>query len=316
MQRIVRQTLQAVIRLWLTLIVGVIVFIISNILVIALGSTTQQAVMISTLTMVVSFVIREQVLTPAQDLTLLAVPSLRRRRLTTVLKVVQPLIPGLELEWRYGPFGGPNWCALRPGDSPRQRGVEPTCSFTVASELSLSLEGFQSGVPVSLRVVRPDGEVLDYSVTIGLDGRGNWDLAIHSGNPVGKYRVTAAQGALVASGVIVVQRPGTPRVFVEPRDAPRGSTLTVSLAGFPPNQRVPIFLYRFASWSPVRTFRFLNAEVPPVTVDRYGEAIFHLTTALDDPEGWYLIHTQPHAQGGPEFEYRTFVLGSVGIQSG
>jgi hypothetical protein len=189
----------------------------------------------------------------------------------------------------------------------------------ILESLRLCFIDFAPNQPVAVQITRPDGSSLwQGDVTTDDVGTSAWQGTILPGEPLGAYTVTAIQHApadaalpelliLTDTTYIVTTQherratatlevvPAARRwLKVEPNSTPPGTTLQVYLAGYAPEQSVPVYLYR-ASESPlVWTYA---AVLPPVQIDGRGEARFSLDIQPDDPPGRYAVHTNPAATG-------------------
>jgi hypothetical protein len=220
------------------------------------------------------------------------------------------------LGW-YGGFGGPGvYCLLSPSAGLymhqwRDGESETTgCALSVNNDLILRLEEFAPGPDPIVEVRRPDG-----STTVLADpNEDGGSLTIQLGDPFGEYTVTASQGTRTASGTFTVQ-PGLERItrvlpntgasnIMGSAAGPPGSTFRITMAGFEPHQVVRLRLYRSVGRG---TYRFAT-YLEPVRVNERGEASQALSTAVDDPEGEYVVATEPESLSGPHRGWRTFQI--------
>jgi hypothetical protein len=173
------------------------------------------------------------------------------------------------------------------------------CS-TIPSFCTVCLLKFQPNQDVELHVLGPEGPVFE-KVPVHPDSNGaaEWATLISPLWASGEYRVHAVQaGSLRASATFTIQEPTAPRILVLPQDGPPGQTFVVVMAGFQPDQRVPLHLYRNDAQ---KGWVYLTS-LPPAQMDERGQNILYsVSTQPGDPEGDYLVLTVPESVGGNTF---------------
>jgi len=154
--------------------------------------------------------------------------------------------------------------------------------------------GFSKERPVGVTVRRPDGREVSRRVPF------NKGYGLHPlpwvplpGDPLGRYDVSASQGATTAKAGFYVRRAPAPRVFVLEFYVPPGSPVPIVLAGFEPRQRVRLNLYRGRGDSSSR-FSYLTSITVPT--DERGEALYRFTTDPNASPARYLVRFNKLAQ--------------------
>lgn len=201
------------------------------------------------------------------------------------------------------------WCTLRV-DGRLMASETVPCEVVLNTQLSffgvggrdeadaLEALGWRRDQPVTYEITRPDGSHLAQTP----DEAGNPSWSIVLGSPLGRYAVTARQGAHKLTGTFLVSArtqpsPSTwavaPLVRVLPRYGPPGTRFRVALAGFDPRQVIRLHLYRGVyGGNP-----FYKTTLGSVEADDRGEATYDLVTRTEDPDGDFLVVTDPRSNG-------------------
>ena len=154
--------------------------------------------------------------------------------------------------------------------------------------------GFAPGRPIEVTVRRPDGREIDARLTSeGQFAPGTLPWESLPRDPVGRYSVTARQGATSANSSFDVQRASAPRLreienFVAP-----GKPVRLGFAGFQPREEVRFHLYRERRPGSGR-FSYLTSMT--ARMDENGEAIHEIATDPASPPVYYLARVTDKAQ--------------------
>ena len=207
------------------------------------------------------------------------------------------------LEWAGGGAGNSGTACWFGTDgsltmsSPRLDGPpEIPCAVAVNDNLRIWSGDAAGGLiveltPPALRIRRPDGQMLDQ--VPDEDGDPIWWIGL--GSPLGQYAVTVRHGdrEFVGSFAVTLREeaadPVYPIMRVWPRIGPPGTQFRVTLAGFAPRQEVPLYVYLGRRGS---NPTFLSS-LATVRVDDRGEATYAVPTRATDPEGLYLLVSDP-----------------------
>src|SRR5581483_8618712 len=216
------------------------------------------------------------------------------------------------------PHTSPRRAAGRAGRPSRAwrgaaRGLPVAAAMLVASgaalgagagePLGLRFPGLAPGRDLAVQVTPPGGAPQQATVPTGADGLAQWDWISQPGDPLGAYVVSATQDDRQVSGVFVVRQTTSPQVmtlldggpasarYSAPTAVP-GGAFRVVLSGFAPGQPVPLRLYRVFGGTAL-----FAADLGAVPADERGAASYTLRTAAGDPEGDYLVVTEPRVTG-------------------
>ena len=184
-------------------------------------------------------------------------------------------------------------CWVSPGET-------ADCEVVIPGGVAWHFSGFDPDSEVDVVVQRADGSrvarrvPLEPSTYNPAYSFGEWEWAVLPGDPAGIYTITATGRARQVSRQLVVNPPlARPRSYVYPSQAPAGSTFTIALTGFAPNQLVDLDLFRSSDCrAPGGTFLFAS-RLKQLRVNARGEAVDALRTFAQDPACRYAIETQP-----------------------
>src|SRR5581483_5761096 len=194
------------------------------------------------------------------------------------------------------------WCSLGPGGVTNAEGASD-CAVGAGAPLGLRFPGLAPGRDLAVQVTPPGGAPQQATVPTGADGLAQWDWISQPGDPLGAYVVSATQDDRQVSGVFVVRQTTSPQVmtlldggpasarYSAPTAVP-GGAFRVVLSGFAPGQPVPLRLYRVFGGTAL-----FAADLGAVPADERGAASYTLRTAAGDPEGDYLVVTEPRVTG-------------------
>lgn len=149
--------------------------------------------------------------------------------------------------------------------------------------------GFAKGLPVEVVVQRPDGR--EVARRVPRPRRGNvhmlsWDPA--PGDPLGRYGVTARQGAMTAGANFYVRRSSVPRLRVDGDFVQPGDAVHVFLAGFAARETVLLHLYRARGEQ--GNYSYLTSVA--AQTDERGEVVKELPSDRRDAPGGYLVRVR------------------------
>ena len=190
------------------------------------------------------------------------------------------------------------WCSFGPSGVTNRDGASD-CTVVAGALLSLRFPGLTPGSDLTVQVAPPGGAPKQAAVRAGSDGTGQWDWISQPTDPLGAYLVSATQGDRQVSGVFVERQATSPQImtlldgapasplYATPTGAP-GSAFRVVLSGFAPSQPVPLRLYRAVGG----TYLFA-ADLGAVPTNDGGTATYTLRTTAGDPEGTYLVVSEP-----------------------
>ncbi len=221
------------------------------------------------------------------------------------VRELSPIRGSVQTQYAYGQFGGSAWCELSPLHPILGYEQLPGCEAEIASKTTLVFRDFRPLELVSLEILRSDGEAILATVSTDDGGTAEWELVPPPGAPVGEYRVKAMQADLVAAGWVLVNAPTSPRLLVLPTELRPGERFRLWFAGFPATTAIPIRVYGFRTNDPITTFVLIGELVETAMTDARGEAVVDIQTRPGDLPGWYLIQTDPEAQGGLAYLDRT-----------
>jgi hypothetical protein len=235
-----------------------------------------------------------------------------------------------------GGMGGPG-CWLNLSVTGRQDfGTTAECTVNVLTQVTVNMFDFATDGAIDVELVGPDGTTRRTLTADSPDGsigsRGGmplevnrqvlgrnetavfWSGAGELGSPVGRYELRATQGSNRLTAVVMVRTDYQPEIRTqEPAEGPPGTTYRFAVAGLPPNQRVPMHLYRDIY---IQTAWYVT-ELPPVQTNGRGEAVYNLRSAADDPPGFYYVvpgtatAEQPAISGTDSAKFRLLAPGSA-----
>lgn len=185
-----------------------------------------------------------------------------------------------------------NFCVASPDGEPQPRVDAGYNSVEIATESPICFLGFAPNQDIEAQVTLPDGNVRRNQIPADDSGIGEWSWTSLPGDSIGVYEVTATQGTCVATDTFTVSEPTGLRILVLPQSGPPGTTFQIALAGFQPGQRVSLRLYREEDLQ----YRY-TTTLTQVEMDERGQTIYALNTLPDDPEGNYLVVTEPSVAG-------------------
>jgi hypothetical protein len=196
---------------------------------------------------------------------------------------------GVAAQLSYFRGGGGVCVPERRNDQPRI--VMYNVQQEIATRSPICFMGLAYDQDIDARVMLPDGTMRQKRIAGELCCH-SWDWESLPGDPLGEYIISARQGRIQVTGTFTIIAATAPRILVLPPYAPAGTTFRIALAGFPPQQRVPLHLYRVGGetcqeppcWS-------YASALPPAQMDEHGETIYSLSTQPDDPRGGYLVDT-------------------------
>src|SRR4051794_25816368 len=193
-------------------------------------------------------------------------------------------------------------CSFGPSGVTNREGTSD-CTVGAGGVLSLQFPGLAPGRDLTVQVTPPGGAPQQATVRTGADGLGRWDWISQPTDPLGAYTVSATLDDRQVSGVFVVRPATSPQiltlldggpagaVYGAPLGAP-GTAFRILLSGFAPGQSVPLRLYRMFG----DTDLFV-ADLGTVAANDRGVATYTLHTAAGNPEGDYLVVSEPRVAG-------------------
>jgi hypothetical protein len=190
------------------------------------------------------------------------------------------------------------WCSFGPNGVTNREGASD-CAVAAGAPFGLRFPGLTPNGELAVQVTPPGGAPRQAMVRANGDGLGQWDWISQPSDPLGAYVVDATQDGRRVSGVFVVRQPTSPQILALPDSGPAspiygpptgaaGTAFRVVLSGFAPGQLVPLRLYRAVGG----TYLFA-ADLGAVPTDDRGAATYLLRTAAGDPEGTYLVISEP-----------------------
>ena len=165
---------------------------------------------------------------------------------------------------------------------------------SIPSEYIVCLWGFSPNKPIEISVTGPNGTVEQEQIP---DAQAPWRGHVILGNPTGTYTVVARQvvppvgltrGILRQATIsFSVVRATRQSILVVPKEGIPGTTFQVHVAGFSPDERVPLHVYRLIGTTD-RRWEYVTT-IPAAAVNRQGEAIRNIRTQRGDPPGRYIV---------------------------
>ncbi|MBN1486842.1 MAG: hypothetical protein JW981_04320 [Anaerolineae bacterium] len=170
-------------------------------------------------------------------------------------------------------------------------GENELTSTEILRKFTVCFVEFTPNSEVLIQVTKPNGEVAETgTISTDASGEGWWDYRILSGEPLGIYKITLAQGNSRTEGAIEIVPATYPRmILLSPRDGSPGDSFLFSFAGFQPNQS--LYLWHEVNYSEGWIYW---TTLPQPAVDERGEGIYTLHTLPNDPTGCYMVSTDGH----------------------
>jgi hypothetical protein len=177
---------------------------------------------------------------------------------------------------------------------------DPTPHITLPDPVEMLLSfricfiGFDPTQEIDGSIQASDGTVVasDEVPIIQLSGTGTWRLTVYPEDPIvpnETYTVTGTQGAATVATLPLVVSSSERRIAVKPPfSGPAGSTFSVALAGFDPQESVPLYLYSCQGAGAIQTCTFVR-DLPLVQMDENGQGLFSVPTSPEDPPGGYAV---------------------------
>jgi hypothetical protein len=190
------------------------------------------------------------------------------------------------------------WCTFTSNGVTNRDGTSD-CAVSAGAPLSLQFPGLTPAADLTVQVTPTGGAPRQATVRTNADGLAAWDWISLPDDPLGAYVVSATQGERQVSGVFVVRQATSPQImalldggplpptYSAPTGAP-GTAFRIVLSGFAPGQAVPLRVYRALGG----TYLFV-ADLGAIATDGRGAATYTLRTAAGDPEGDYLLVSEP-----------------------
>lgn len=174
------------------------------------------------------------------------------------------------------------------------------CS-TVPSRCTVCFLDFDPNQDIMFHLFGPEGEL--FQSRVSPDDGGDAEQVVWLTGAAyregAQYQVDAVQsGTVRARATFSVQE--APTIRLTRSQVRPGVPVEVILTGFQPGQRVPLHLYR----RDLRRWVYLTS-LPPAQMDERGEnPHYTVNTQPGDPEGTYLLVTEPSSVGDAEFRVR------------
>lgn len=202
--------------------------------------------------------------------------------------------------------------SLKPVIVPFDELIENT--IRVNSMYLLCFHEFAPSEPLEVQLVSPNGQKHREQIKIDDGGNGEWSWLVLPGSPIGKYTITGTQGTRQASSTFIVSLASEPsiRILTDKSGKP-GTIFKIAMAGFIPNEKIILYLYREVDLHTCGTFatncyKYLTILSVDKANER-GELIYELVTQVDDPLGTYYISDHPFNNTiGTGHYIQTFIL--------
>ncbi len=133
------------------------------------------------------------------------------------------------------------------------------------------------------------------------EGAAEWRWPAMPPGPRGVYSVAAEQGQRRATTTFELLSSSLRRVMVVPREARRGETFQIAVAGYEPNEHARLILLRKDG----DRWRYLT-DVRPAATDANGEAVIAPETTPRDRPGQYMIAAADPNDPNVHFFYSMF----------
>jgi hypothetical protein len=210
---------------------------------------------------------------------------------------------GVQAQLNLGSIGAADlWCSFGPNGVTNRDGAGD-CTLGAGVPLSLRFPGLTPGSDLTVQVTPPSGAPQQATVRANGEGTAQWDWISQPSDALGAYLVSATQADRQVSGVFVVRQAAGPQIMTLLDSGPAGPTYAapvgppgtafgVVLSGFLPGQAVPLRLYRAVGG----TYLFVT-NLGAVPMNERGAATYTLQTTAGDPEGTYLVISDPRAAG-------------------
>ena len=154
--------------------------------------------------------------------------------------------------------------------------------------------GFEPQAPIDVSVTSPMGTVKRSEGCASCESHLVWFGL--PGDPLGTYKVTAAQGRLEATGSFDLHAAQDRTLLVAESwsihggGVPRGSTIRIGVAGFRPYEIVKLLFY-YAPKEDSNEGGYRTSV--SLRMDAMGQRLYRLQTQADDPRGFYAVRTLP-----------------------
>ncbi len=188
-------------------------------------------------------------------------------------------------------------------------------AFVVTDWVCVFVNNRDPNQPVDVRLIRPRQP--DLQLNEPSETSNAWSFLLTPGTALLPGETSATWTVLASEQAgrdadprqITVSRARSPLLRVTTRSVAAGGKVEAAAAGFAPNGRTPLYLYRLHTMGDQQRWQ-LERALPDLVSDASGEATYAVTMRLQDAGSCFLLHTgEADPNGASKVDPRVFAVG-------